>query len=103
MVLDKLCISGDCIGKRQQNSQIPDRSIDPAYTPNAYYEISRECLHDHIDQLCEGEDPDSIAMELCVMAKGIIFSWANERGDFDIDKTAEHMFRAYLKSVIRID
>jgi hypothetical protein len=37
------------------------------------------------------------------MAKGIIFSWANERGDFDIDQTAEHMFRAYLKSVIRID
>ena len=78
-----------------------NRSIDPAYTPNAYYEISRECLHKHIDQLCEGEDPDAIAMELCVMAKGIIFSWANERGDFDIDQTAAHMFKAYLSSVIR--
>ena len=78
-----------------------NRSIDPEYTPNAYYEISRKCLHDHIDQLREGENPDSIAMELCVMAKGIIFSWANERGDFDIDQTAEHMFRAYLSSVIK--
>lgn len=78
-----------------------NRSIDPAYTPNAYYEISRECLHKHPDELAEGEDPEQVAMELCVMAKGIIFSWANERGDFDIDKTAEHMFSAYLRSVIR--
>ena len=78
-----------------------NRSIDPAYTPNAYYEISRRCLHKHPEELAEGEDPEQVAMELCVMAKGIIFSWANERGDFDIDRTAEHMFSAYLRSVIR--
>lgn len=78
-----------------------NRSIDPDYTPNAYYEISRQCLHHHRDQLREGEDPDTVAMELCVMAKGIIFSWANERGAFAIEKTAEHMFRAYLTSVIQ--
>jgi AcrR family transcriptional regulator len=78
-----------------------NRSIDPAYTPNAYYEISRQCLHGNLDQLAEGEDPEQVAMELCVMAKGIIFSWANERGDFDIDQIAEHMFGAYIRSVIR--
>jgi len=78
-----------------------NRSIDPSYTPNAYYEISRQCLHKHLDELAEGEDPEQVAMELCVMAKGIIFSWANERGVFDIDKIAEHMFSGYISSVIR--
>ena len=58
-------------------------------------------LHGNLDQLAEGEDPEQVAMELCVMAKGIIFSWANERGDFDIDQIAEHMFGAYIRSVIR--
>lgn len=77
-----------------------NRAIDPNYMYNAFYEISRTCLHEREDQLKEGNDPDQVAKELCILAKGIIFDWATERGSYDISEIAERMFRAYLSGVV---
>ena len=78
-----------------------NRAIDPNYMYNAFYEISRTYLHASPQQLQEGNSPDQVAKELCILAKGIIFDWATERGSYDITEVAERMFRAYLTGVIK--
>ena len=84
-----------------RNFFIPsNRSIDPDYMYNAFYEISRECLHAHKEQLAPGRDPDLVAHDLCVMAKGIIADWSNSKGAYDISEATERMFSAYLYGVL---
>lgn len=78
-----------------------NRAIDPSYMYNAFYEISRRSLHTHADELREGLDPDQIAHDLCVLAKGIISDWANSRGAYDITEASRRMFSIYLKGVVR--
>ena len=77
-----------------------NRAIDPNYMHNAFYEMSRECLHKHKDEILEGGDADQIAHELCVLAKGIISDWCNSRGSYDIATATERMFSVYLKGVV---
>jgi AcrR family transcriptional regulator len=78
-----------------------NRAIDPAYMYNAFYEISRKYLHEKENELKEGNDADTVAKELCILAKGIIFDWATERGSYDITVTADRMFAAYLSGVVK--
>lgn len=78
-----------------------NRAIDPLYMYNAFYEISKKCLHEKSDEICEGYDADDIAKELCILAKGIIFDWSTSRGSYDIEKVADQMFTVYLNGVIR--
>lgn len=78
-----------------------NRAIDPLYMYNAFYEISKRCLHEKSDEIREGYDADEIAKELCILAKGIIFDWSSSRGSYDIEKVAERMFTVYLDGVIR--
>lgn len=77
-----------------------NRAIDPDYTYNAFYEISRQYLHKQEDKIKPGRTSDQVAKELCFLAKGIIFNWSNERGAFDINAAAESMFSAYLDGAI---
>ena len=77
-----------------------NRAIDPNHMYNAFYEMSRECLHKHKDEILEGGDVDQIAHDLCVLAKGIISDWCNSRGAYDIAAAAERMFSVYLKGVV---
>ncbi len=77
-----------------------NRAIDPNHMYNAFYEMSRECLHKHKDEILEGGDADQIAHDLCVLAKGIISDWSNSRGSYDIAVAAERMFSVYLKGVV---
>ncbi len=78
-----------------------NRAIDPNYMYNAFYEISRKYLHENESALREGNTADEVAKELCILAKGVIFDWATERGSYDITKTAERMFHAYLSGVVK--
>ncbi|GEM_PF-3504981 len=80
-----------------------NRAIDPNYMYNAFYEMSRQCLHAHEDEILEGGDADQIAHDLCVLAKGIIADWSNSRGAYDITEATERMFSLYLKGVIRTE
>lgn len=85
-----------------RNFFIPsNRSIDPGHMHNAFYEISVDCLHAHKDELAEGRDPDLVAHDLCVLAKGIIADWSNTGGAYDITEATERMFSAYLKGVLK--
>ena len=77
-----------------------NRAIDPNHMYNAFYEMSRECLHKHKDEILEVGDVDQIAHDLCVLAKGIISDWCNSRGAYDIAAAAERMFSVYLKGVV---
>lgn len=78
-----------------------NRAIDPTYMHNAFYEISKKCLHEKSHEIREGYEADQIAKELCILAKGIIFDWSSSRGSYDIEETAERMFTIYLNGVIR--
>ncbi len=78
-----------------------NRSIDPLYMYNAFYEISKKYLHEKSDEIREGYNADDIAKELCILAKGIIFDWSTSRGAYDIEAVAERMFSIYLNGVIK--
>ena len=78
-----------------------NRAIDPMYMYNAFYEISKKCLHEKAGEIREGYEADQIAKELCILAKGIIFDWSSSRGSYDIEEVAERMFSIYLYGVIR--
>ena len=78
-----------------------NRAIDPLYMYNAFYEISKKCLHEKAGEIREGYEADQIAKELCILAKGIIFDWSSSRGSYDIEEVAERMFSIYLNGVIR--
>ena len=78
-----------------------NRSVDPLYMYNAFYEISKKYLHEKSDEIREGYNADDIAKELCILAKGIIFDWSTSRGAYDIEAVAERMFSIYLNGVIK--
>lgn len=78
-----------------------NRSIDPKYMYNAYYEIARKCLKEKPEEIREGYEVENIAKELCILAKGIIFDWSAARGSYDIDEQATRLFTIYLNEVIK--
>ncbi len=77
-----------------------NKAINPGNMYNAFYEISRECLHQKQDEIREGYDPDVIAHDLCVLAKGIISDWSNSDGAYDVAESTERIFSIYLSGVI---
>ncbi len=78
-----------------------NRSIDPGFMYNAFYENAKSYLQEDKDSIKEGYNPDTIVKELCILAKGIIFDWSTCRGSYDIEKTAQNMFSIYLKQVLK--
>lgn len=77
-----------------------NRAIDPLYMHNSFFEMAKKHLEDKRDMIRDGYDPERIAKELCILAKGLIFDWSTARGSYDINEMATRLFSLYLNEAI---
>lgn len=70
---------------------------------NHIMEVTDQFIRDAVAEgykLPEGRSIHSISIDLCMIVKGIIFTWVAERGRFDLPEVTRDIYRRSLKGIL---